>query len=190
MNAYLINNKQMHITYKLLFFLLFIILLIFKSNHIKNNNTYTNTNIKVKIDEIPEVAQYKNQTLKLFIPSDKCLHLFPKTIYFTSKYRNYNESKNIKIENVNLNEKNKSYFVTYIMRYGKNFENYYEVLNSSGLIESSYRNYSHNLFINALTNINFFHLKDKVIINEFQKQYSFLYMLMNFITKIYYMKII
>lgn len=176
MNAYLINNKQMHITYKLLFFLLFIILLIFKSNHI-NNNTYTNTNtnIKVKIDEIPEVAHYKNQTLKLFIPSDKCLHLFPKTIYFTSKYRSNNESKNIKIENVNLNEKNKSYFVTYIMRYGKNFENYYEVLNSSGMIESSYRNYSHNLFINALTNINFFHLKDKVIINEFQKQYSFLY---------------
>lgn len=179
MNLYQINNnkviKQINIIYKLLLLILFIILFIFIPNNI-NKNTNANTNSKSKIEEIPEVTQYKNQTLKLFIPSSKCLHLFPKTIYFSSKYRNNNECKNIKLEKINLNEYNKSYYVTYIMRHTKNsyYYNYFEVLNSNGLIESSHNNYSHNLFINALTNINFFHLRDKVIVNEFQKQYSFL----------------
>lgn len=63
------------------------------------------------------------------------------------------------------------------MRYNINnykYYNYFEVLNGNGLIQSSYNNYSHNLFINALTNKNFFQFRDMVIINEFQKQYSFL----------------
>ena len=97
--------------------------------------------------------------------------MFPKTIYFSSKFRNYNETKNIKIETINLNENNKSYLVTYIMRPRRNYYNYFEVLNSNGLIRFSYENYSHNLFIYAR---NFSQLRNKVIINEFQKVYTFL----------------
>ena len=188
--------KGINIIYKPLLSLLLLNLLLFKPNNINNNKntaTYTNinisnnintntktnnkTNIKtdiktnIKINETSKVTQYKNQTLKLFISSGKCLDLFPKTIYFNSKFRNYNETKDIKIETVNLNENNKSYLVTYFMRHMRNYYNYFEVLNSNGLIEIPYENYSHNLFINAR---NFSKLRNKVIINEFQKVYSFL----------------
>jgi hypothetical protein len=60
------------------------------------------------------------------------------------------------------------------MRPKKYFYNYYEVLNSNGLIQNSHENYSHNLFINHFKIKNYFQLKDNVFINEFQKKYSFL----------------
>jgi hypothetical protein len=182
MKVYLIkiNNKKfiklIYIIYKLLLSsLLFIFLLIFKSYNI-HNNTYTNSSIytKNKIEKIQKVTQHKNQTLKLFISSRKCLHLFPKTIYFSSKYRNYNETKNITIKNIYLNENNTSYYITYIMGPRKYYYNHYGLLNSNGLIQSSDKNYSHNLFINAFSIKNYFQYRDKVFINEFQKQYSFL----------------
>jgi len=144
-----------------------------------NNNIKIRTSISNKINNetkkepILEVTRYKNQTLKLFIPQGKCLDLFPKTIYFRSKFKNYNETKNIKTETIYLSEKNKSYFASYFMIWGKRYNNYFELLNSNGLIQSAYVNYSHNLFINPLGGA-LFKSRDYIFINEFQKKYSFL----------------
>ena len=157
--------NELHIIYKAILFLFFIFVLLFKSN---------NTLFKTKIEVIPEVYEYKNQTLKLFIPSNKYCNLFPKTIFFHSKFRNDNETNNIQIETINLNENNKSYFATYIMETRRNFYNYYELLNNNGLIRSIHEGHSHNLFINAMTMRNFHRFKDIAIINKFQKKYSFL----------------
>lgn len=169
MKDYYINNSQefneLHIIYKVILFLFFIFVLLFKSN---------NTLFQTKIEVIPEISEYKNQTLKLFIPSNKYCYLFPKTIFFHSKFRNDNETNNIQIETINLNENNKSYFATYIMETRRNFYNYYELLNNNGLIRSIHEGHSHNLFINALTMRNFHRFKDIAIINKFQKKYSFL----------------
>ena len=166
--SYINNNNQafneLNIIYKTIFFMFFILLLL------KPNNTF----IKTKIKEIPEISEFKNQTLKLYIPSNKYCNLFPKTIFFHSKFRNDNETKNKQIETINLNENNKSYYVTYIMETRRKFYNYYEVLNNNGLIRSIHEGYSHNLFINALTIRTFHHFKDIAIINKFQKKYSFL----------------
>jgi len=138
-----------------------------------NINISSKINNKTKKEQILEVTKYKNQTLKLFIPPGKCLDLFPKTIYFISKFKNYNETKIIKTETIYLNEKNKSYFVSYFMVWGRRYKNYFELLNSNGLIQSAYVNYSHNLFMNPLGRI-LFQSRDNVLINEFQKKYSFL----------------
>ena len=169
MKDYNINKSQdfneLYIIYKGILFLVFIFILLFRSK---------NTLLKTKIEEIPEVSEYKNQTLKIFIPSNKYCNLFPKTIFFRSKFRNDNETKNIQIETINLNENNKSYYVTYIMESRRNFYNYYEVLNDNGLIRSIHEGFSHNLFINSLTKRTFHQLRDNVIINKLQKKYSFL----------------
>jgi len=158
------NFNELHIIYKSILFLFFIFVLLMPNNIFFKN----------KIEDIPEVSEFKNQTLKLFKSSNNYCKLFPRTIFFHSKFRNDNETKIIPIENIILNESDKSCYATYILQTRKNYYNYYEVLNDNGLIRSFHEGLSHNLFINSLTISSYYRLGRKAIINKFQKKYSFL----------------
>lgn len=66
------NFNELHIIYKSILFLFFIFILL-----MPNNNFFKN-----KIEDIPEVSEFKNQTLKLFKSSNNYCKLFPRTIFF------------------------------------------------------------------------------------------------------------
>ena len=122
--------------------------------------------------EIPELKYYKNQTLNLLKPSNKCINPSPRTIYFKYENRNVimNES-NFQIETVTLNENQRNYFVSYLTEGETYFNQYVKILHDNGLIRSYYNNMNHNLFIKTFYEKS---LKRRNRINKYQRLFHFI----------------
>ena len=120
---------------------------------------------------IPDLIEYKNQTLHLLKPSEKCNNPSPRTLFFKYDNRNVIENEKDKIELITLYEKQRNYFVTYVTEKEVYFNEYVKILKYNGLIRSYYHNYNHNLFIRAFREKN---LKKSNAINEYQKVFHFI----------------
>ena len=131
----------------------------------REKNFPKETIIKMDVD-VPEINLYNNQTLKLLVPSKQCINLFPRTLYFTPKFRTKNIAGNIEINTINLNESNKRYFVTYYSE-REEFEEYNHILTDYGLIRSHFINASNNIFLHLTNKGNNFKA------NKYKKKYSF-----------------
>ena len=102
--------------------------------------------------EIPEIEDYKSQTLTLLVPPKQCKNKFARTVYLKSEVRSENETEKVELNEITLNENQKKYFVTYQM-----YENIYypytfiKILNKNGLIRSYVRLGNHNFIKNELS---------------------------------------
>mgnify|MGYP002624626358 CR=1 FL=1 len=127
----------------------------------------------VKKYEIPELVYYKTQTLNLLVQSKKCKASTPRTIYF--QYGNRKRNKNIILNKITFNQKQKNFFVTYLTNDEIYFNEYLKILNSNGLIRSYSHTLNHNLFIKSF-DIN--SVRRKILklneLNKYQKIYHFI----------------
>ena len=127
-------------------------------------------NKKVRKYEIPELIQYKNQTLKLLKSSDKCKN-FPRTIYFQSEYSKELDNGTFQIDTITLNETERKYFVTYLTTDEIYFDHNVKILKNNGLIRSYFHNDNNNLLIKP---INEAYFKKNKYINKYQKIFHFI----------------
>ena len=125
---------------------------------------------KLNINFISSSNNNNKQILKIIEPSKKCHPLSSKTLYFTSKFRNYNIQRNTRVNNIILN--NRKYFVTYYLNY--QFKNYYYIFKEHGLLRSPFPYSNNNIFIDTL-NIKYINkLRKNYPINKYQKIYRFI----------------
>ena len=136
---------------------------------------YKIKNPKNRIHIIPELIHYKNQTLNLLVPSEKCNSPSPRTVYFKSEVRMEKEIEKVKIDKITLDEKQRDFFVTYLTKDETYFNEYIKILTNNGLIRSYYYNDNHNLFIRPF-DINYLNKNRKrpKKINEYQKLFHFI----------------
>ena len=159
---------------KLMMFIFFIILLLItKNNKISNiqNNTINIRNVS-DID-ISEIKSYNNQTLKLLVPSKQCNNLFPRTVYLTSNFRTTNISDNIEVNEINLKENDRRFFVTFYSEGREKHLDYFNLLEENGLIRGFSISGSHNIFTNIRRRGDFIKMSKNKIINKYQKKYGF-----------------
>ena len=112
----------------------------------------------------------KYQTLSLLVPSDKCI-LFSNTLYFISKFRNNSKNIDNKFDIYKLKIKNKSYFVFYYMF--EYYKNYSYIFEEHGLLKK-YNFCDNNIIISDsldLENLNT--IKNKKLLNKYQKIFYF-----------------
>lgn len=161
-NSYNLKNNQCGIKYGHLLHENLDFCPVIKKNGIKN--------VKIEKNEIPELIEYKNQTLHLLKPSDKCSSPSPRTIYFKYENRNVIENETEKIDIITLDENQRQYFVTYLTENEVYFNQYVKILKYNGLIRCYHHNYNHNLYIKPFYQYN---LKRRKKLNEYQKLYHF-----------------
>lgn len=125
-------------------------------------------NIKTK--EIPELLNYDEIELKLFIPSRKCHSNMPRTVYFR---RDYNADF-FNLNDISLSEENRRFFITYEI-----YEDLYYnkdlliIAQFNGFIRSFLNFGNHNLFIYKLKEEFLKENKDEIKFNKFQKISNF-----------------
>ena len=159
--------KVSYIFLILKFFLLLLISLFFILN-----NIFTNIN---KEGIIPELINYNNKSLKLLVPSKKCHKLSPRTLYFDSFFKeNYNKIENFEINEINLSEQNKKYFVSYYFNIYRGHLKYLKIFENGGMIRSLFKFFDHNLFINAFNRTSYTEMIRNISINKYQKIYEYL----------------
>ena len=127
---------------------------------------------KVGLYEIPELFEYKSQTLNLLKPSEKCNNPSPRTIFFKYENRNVIENEEDKIDIITFDENQRNYFVTYLTEKEVYFNEYVKILKYNGLIRSYYHNNNHNLFIKPFYENNLKKRRNKI--NEYQKVFHFI----------------
>ena len=93
-----------------------------------------------------KLLKSSNGTLKLLIPSKKCLSSYP-TVYFQSKFRN---NSNYKLLNTKNDDKIKNYSLSYFL-HNFNYDVYIKYFKRSGFIRSKI-NYGNDSLIIAKTN--------------------------------------
>ena len=159
---------------KLMMFIFFIILLLITKNN-KISNIQNNTiNIRNVSDlDISEIKSYKNQTLKLLVPSKQCNNLFPRTVYLTSNFRTTNISDNIEVNEINLKENDRRFFVTFYSEGREKHLDYFNLLEENGLIRGFSISGSHNIFTNIRRRGDFITMFKNKLINKYQKKYGF-----------------
>ena len=139
------------------------------------NKKYKIKNPKIKQNIIPDFIYYKEQTLSLLVPSEKCINPSPRTIYFKTERSKEEAIKKYKIETVTLKENQKQFFVTYLTKDETYFNEYVKILNRNGLIRSYYHNDNHNLFIKPF-DVQYFNKNRKRpnSLNKYQKLFHFI----------------
>ena len=159
---------------KLMMFIFFIILLLINKNN-KISNIQNNTiNIRNVSDiDISEIKSYNNQTLKLLVPSKQCNNLFPRTVYLTSNFRTTNISDNIEVNEINLKENDRRFFVTFYSEGREKHLDYFNLLEENGLIRGFSISGSHNIFTNIRRRGDFITMFKNKLINKYQKKYGF-----------------
>lgn len=124
---------------------------------------YAFYNINILQTKVPEINDFNNQTLNLFIPSKESYKFCQRTLFFTSEFKNKNIKNNFKISKIKLNKKYKNYFVTYLI----DNDNYYYInlLNENGLLKNNFSFGYQNLIISDFIQNSF----KKYSLNKYQK---------------------
>jgi len=95
----------------------------------------------------------------------------PKTLFFNSRLNINKFKENNNIKTINLNQRNKQYFVTFYI----NHKSYYShILKSYNLKGSRFMNFSHNLFLNSFNRYNYKKRSTNIIISKYQKIYEYI----------------
>ena len=129
-----------------------------------------NNSINLGNYNIPELLNYNEIELKLYVPSEKCHYQIPRTIYFRKDFKTnfYN------LNDILLTEENRKYFITYAIYEDMYFlKEFIIIAKFNGLIRSFLDYGNHNLFIYTL-NEEFLKENGKNLkLNKFQKFFNF-----------------
>ena len=129
----------------------------------------------IKMNTVPDLVYYNNQTLTLLKPSCKCNNPSPRTIYFKPYQREENLSDIYKLETISLGKNDKKYFATYLTIGETYYKNFINILEQNGMIRSYYQNNDHNLYIKTFDHSFFFtNNKKGNYFNDYQKMYHFM----------------
>ena len=130
---------------------------------------------EIKNNNIPDFFYYDNQTLNLLKPSPKCRSPSPRTIYFKSFEREENLSDIYSIDTINLNKKQKKFFVTYLVEDEVYLNMFVNILHKNGIIRSYYHNNNQNFYIKGFDPKFFLkNNKNSDYFNDYQKLYHFM----------------